>query len=817
MVSTLRFLLLTLFLGVTSYSFAQNPGQISGLVLDAEGNPLPFANVLLYSTQDSAMVKAGFSGEDGRYILTPIPAGNYWLKTQFTGYASDTSAPFAFAEGQTLERPSLQMSEVGTTVNEVQIQAERPLVTVKPDMLVFNVENTPNAIGENAFNLLRKAPGVVIDNNDNIMLLGKSGLRIYIDGKPSPLSAKDLANFLKSVQSNQIESFEIITNPSSKFDAAGNAGIINIKMKRDKNLGANATIDLGYAIGIYSKYNGSISANYRNKHFNAFGSYSLATGKSRNWMDFYRVQSATTFDQYTSMIDDYDNHNFRAGIDFFAGKKSTIGVLASGFISDNISNNTSTTWIAPEGGSAPTSLLDAGSEITNGNTNLNYNLNYRYDKGDGVTLNADADYGMFRIRNHTFQPNRYLDPFDTSIVQIDRTFTSNAPTDIDIATLKVDYERPFLKGKLGFGGKSTYVRTNNIYDFYNLISGVEEIDSFRTNTFAYTENVNAAYINYQTKIKKFAFQAGLRAEQTNSIGELTALIPTNDNTVERHYLNLFPSGGVTYDLNQKNTLSLTYSRRIDRPQYQNLNPFEFKLDELSYMKGNPFLKPQYTHNIELSHTFSYTLNTSVSYARTTDFFTEVIDTVESIRNFLTTDNLSTKEVATINISYPFNITKWWSTYTNVSGYTVRQRADFGVGKVIDIQRSSASVFHQSNFKITKDFSAQVGGFYNSPGIWGANFRTNDFWGIDIGAQKSFFKGKANLKLTVSDVLYTMQWSGDMQFGGLYSRGSGGWESRQLKANFTYMFGNTAVKNRKRSTGLDEEKGRAGGGGGGMGR
>jgi iron complex outermembrane receptor protein len=314
-------------------SFAQTSGQISGIVLDAEGNPLPFANVLLFSTQDSAMVKAGFSNEEGRYLLTPIPAGNYWLKTQFTGYASDTSAPFAFAEGEQLERPSLKMAEVGTTVNEVQIQAERPLVTVKPDMLVFNVENTPNAIGENAFNLLRKAPGVVIDNNDNIMLLGKSGLRIYIDGKPSPLSAKDLANFLKSVQSNQIESFEIITNPSSKFDAAGNAGIINIKMKRDKNLGANATVDIGFARGMFNKYNGSISANYRNKHFNAFGSYSLATGKSRNWMDFYRVQSATTFDQYTSMIDDYTNHNFRAGIDFFAGKKSTVGVLASGFIS----------------------------------------------------------------------------------------------------------------------------------------------------------------------------------------------------------------------------------------------------------------------------------------------------------------------------------------------------------------------------------------------------------------------------------------------------------------------------------------------------
>jgi iron complex outermembrane recepter protein len=708
------------------------------------------------------------------------------------------------------------MAEVGTEVTAVQIQAERPLVTVKPDMLVFNVENTPNAIGENAFNLLRKAPGVVIDNNDNIMLLGKSGLRIYIDGKPSPLSAKDLATFLKSIQSNQIESFEIITNPSSKYDAQGNAGIINIKMKRDKNLGGNATVDLGYAVGLYSKYSGSVSANYRNKRFNAFGTYSMWRGRTWNFMDFLRIQDSTTFDQATEMRDNNRNNNFRAGMDFFVSKKSTIGVLTSGFISNNQGSNRSITVIAPQSTMVPTAILDAGSDMEGGNTNLNFNLNYRYDNANGTTLTADADYGFFNLRNRTYQPNLYRDP-TTYDVLIDRTFTSDAPTNIDISVLKVDYEHPFLKGKLGLGAKGTYVQTDNVYSFYDLIDGVEVIDSFRTNAFDYTENVNAAYVNYQTKVKKFAFQAGLRAEQTNSLGELTALIPTNDNRVERHYLNLFPSGGVTYDLNQKNTLSLTYSRRIDRPQYQNLNPFEFKLDELSYMKGNPFLQPQYTHNIELSHTFNYTLNTSVSYARTSDFFTELIDTTEQFRSFLTTENLSTKEVATINVSYPFNVTKWWSTYTNVSAFTVRQQAAFDDGKTIDIMRSSASVFHQSNFKLPAGIGLQFGGFYNSPGIWGANFQNNKFWGLDLGAQKSFWKGKANLKLALSDVLYTMQWSGKLEYGGLYMEGRGGWESRQFRANFTYIFGNSAVKSKKRGTGLDDEKGRAGGGGGGLGR
>ncbi|MFM2376067.1 MAG: hypothetical protein RLZZ165_1164, partial [Bacteroidota bacterium] len=342
---------------IFSHAVAQSSGVVSGIVLDEEGSPLPFANVLLYSVTNSALIKAGFSGEDGKFMLAPVPEGQYWLKTMFTGYKSDSSAAFFLGKGERHEHPAVKMVEVGASLQEVALTAERPLVSVKPDMLVFNVENTPNAIGENAFNLLRKAPGVMIDNNDNINLLGKSGLRIYVDGKQSPLSGKDLANFLKSIQSSQIESFEIITNPSSKYDAAGNAGIIVIRMRRDKSLGANATVDLGYAIGIYSKYNGSASANYRNRDVSVFGSYSYADAKNREFMDFSRYQDGLALSPInTEMVSLNFNHNFRAGADFFVGKKSTLGVLTSGFISKTIHDNVARTLIKPDTVAAPVSL-----------------------------------------------------------------------------------------------------------------------------------------------------------------------------------------------------------------------------------------------------------------------------------------------------------------------------------------------------------------------------------------------------------------------------------------------------------------------------
>ena len=804
---TLLFLLFSTLIGSTT--FAQSDAEVSGKIVDENGESMPFATVVAFSAKDSAMVKAGYTNESGKFLLVPVPAGQYYLQVTYTGYSAHVGEVFSLAEGQKMEYPQIKMGQSETEIEGVQIQAQRPLVTVKPDMTVFNVENTPNAIGENAFNLLRKAPGVVIDNNDNIMLLGKSGLRIYIDGKPSPLTAQDLANMLKSVQSDQIESIEIITNPSSKYDAEGNAGIINIRMKRDKNLGANATINLGYAIGIYSKYNGSITANYRSKKFSVFGTYGLSTGKNRNFMDFYREQSGLTFTSETAMVRDYDNHNFRAGLDYNIGKHSTIGVLATGNLSVGDWTNTTINHIADQATGTPQSILDAGAINETSNNNLNYNLNYKYDNGKGTSLNADADYGTYRITNLSFQPNLYLDP-ETRDVQIDRTFTSDAPTDINITTGKVDYERPFAKGKLGVGGKVSYVKTDNVFDFYNLVNGEQILDTSRSNDFQYIENVNAAYVNYQGKIKKWGYQAGLRAEQTNSDGILTAYNPADNNRVERHYFNLFPSGGLTYQANRMNVFSLTYSRRIDRPRYQDLNPFEYKLDELSYRKGNPFLKPQYTNNIQLSHTFMYTLNTSISYAQTSDFFTNITDTTEGTRSFLTTDNLSTRKVATINVSYPFSITKWWSTFTNVSAYHVSQFAEFEDGKTVDIARTTASVYHQTNFKLPKDFSVQVSGHYTSPGIWGANFRNRRFWGMDVGAQKSFMQGKANLKMTVSDVFFSMQWSGSQSFGGLYMEGRGGWESRQFKVNFTYLFGNNQVKVRKRKTGLDDEKDRAGG-------
>ncbi len=791
--------------------FAQFPAfsqsslaSLKGKVLDSEQSELIMANLELLSAIDSSLAKAGLTDSEGKFDLSGLKPGKYHLKITYVGMSDYRSPEIELLAGEDKFLDPIVVNPAANELDAVEITAQKPLVTVKPDMTVFHVQNSTIGIGTNAFDLLRKAPGVAIDNNDNVMLQGKSGVRIYIDGKPSPLSASDLSGYLQTIQSSQIDVIEIITNPSARFEAEGNAGIINIVMKRDKNFGTSVNASVGYAIGIFSKYDGSFGINYRNKKVGAFGSYSMGAGNKRWWMQGYREQLNLGFESDTYTLSNPVDHNFRTGADYFFGKHHTIGFIASGNTSEGNRDTYSTSYMTDLSTGQMYSVLISESINPGTRNNVNGNLNYRFDNTKGWKLNIDADYGIFRISTITYQPNYYMDPTET-VIQSQAIYRMEAPTEISIATFKLDYEMPLWKGSLGAGGKFSTVMTANTYNFYDEVNGTDTLNLDRTNHFEYTENVNAGYMTYNRKIDKWAFNAGLRVEQTNSLGDLTSAKPTTDDQVERHYLNLFPSGGLTYAFNQNNSFRLNYSRRIDRPKYQNLNPFEWKINELSYMRGNPFLQPQYTHSFEFTHTYKYTLNTSVSYSLTSDFFTEITDTTETNRTYLTTLNLATRDVWNLNMSYPWSPKDWWSTFTNAGLTQLRNRADFGPGKEIDITALTFNIYHQQTFKLPSDFNLEVSGFYRSPGIWGANFRNKSMAGLDFGVIRKFLEGRGSIKMSVTDIFRTMWWRGIQAYGGLFVDVSGGWESRTFKVNLTYLFGNNQMKGvKKRKTGMEEE-------------
>ena len=790
---------------------AQDYAQLRGRILNPAGQNISFASILLFNSSDSTMVKTGFSNEQGKFALAPLKAGQYFLKVQFAGLRTYAQKDLTISAGETLDLGSIQMENLEANLDEVQIVAQKPLVEVRPDKTIFNVAGNAIAVGESAFELLRKAPGVMIDNSDNVLLMGKSGVRIYIDGKPSPLSIGDLAAMLKGMQSEQIEAIEIISNPSAKYDAEGNAGIINILLKKDKSLGTNVSASLGYGIGRFAKYNGSLNMNSRNKKANFFGNYSGNTGNTFSFTDFVRTQSDLVLSQRSDRLNESTNHNFKLGVDIFLNDKQTLGIMANGFFGETDGRSESFTPIMQASTGNALSDLVAFNEFDTDNQNLNFNINYELRPQKGSKLNIDADYGRYKLRSNSFQPNYFLNPVEGDTIS-STIFAIQAPTNIDIYTLKADYEKDWLKGKLSAGAKFALIHTDNDFGYYDVVGGEEQLNTDRSNRFNYRENINAAYISYQKQIQKWNLSLGLRAEQTLTKGELISTQNTGLDTVDRKYINLFPTAGATYSINRQNSMGFTYSRRIDRPRYQDLNPFVSQLDQLSFQQGNPFLRPQYTHSFQVSHTYKYRYTTSISYSLTNDYFTQLTDTFSRDASFIRQENLAKRKVLSANISAPISLTKWWSTYTNMNVSRMQNEGDFNLpgetGKGIDITRTTFSLFQQHTFTINQWLSWELSGFYNSPTIWGANYLTREFWSVNTGAQIRFLQNKANLKLSVTDIFYSMQWQGIQEFGALVYDASGGWESRQFKINFTYSFGNDKVKaSRKRKTGLQDEASR----------
>ena len=821
-------LLLVLSAGLftTITAFSQSPAKVSGQINDNSGKPLATATIMLQKAKDSSLVKTAVSNASGSYEITPVKPGSYFVSATSAGMKKTGSAVFEVKEGENAVIPALTAQPAPKDLSGVTVTSKKPMVEVKADKTILNVEGTINAVGNDALELLRKSPGVMVDKDDNLSLAGKNGVQVYIDGKPSPLSGADLAAYLKSMQSTQIESIELITNPSAKYEAAGNAGIINIRLKKDKNIGTNGNVNAGYNIGIYGKYNAGISLNHRNKKMNVFGNYNFNTGINEMTFKLYREQNDTIFDQKNRMLmrNKY-GHNYKAGADFFINKKSTIGFIVNGNDSKTVSETDGPMYIIYKPTNTTSRLLMASNDNDARRDNINANINYRYAVSGGSELNVDADYGNFKIRSNQFQPNDYYNAAG-NIKLYSNVYRMISPTDIDIYSLKADYEQNFYKGRLGFGGKIGFVKTDNDFRRYDVYGNNEVYDKDKSNRFKYTENINAVFVNYNRAFKGFMIQAGLRVENTNSDGNSTGLQYNTatssyvqyDSSIHRNYTDLFPSFAITFNKNPMSQFGITYSRRIDRPAYQDLNPFEFKLNDYTFMKGNTQLKPQYTNSFGLTHTYKYKLNTQLNYSHVKDIFTQLPDTTDKSKSFLTKKNLATQDIVSLNISYPFQ-KKWYSFFVNVNSYYSIYKANFGGGdRNVNLDVFALSFYMQNSFNLGKGFKAELSGFYSSPTIWQGTFKSIAMYSIDGGLQKNILKGKGMLKASVSDIFNIMKWKGNTNFSGQFNEASGRWESRQFKLNFTYRFGNAMVKAaRQRKTSIEDENKRtqqSGGMGGG---
>ncbi|MEO0572610.1 MAG: outer membrane beta-barrel family protein [Bacteroidota bacterium] len=787
------------------FSISLSSQTIKGKVIDENEAPVIFAAVTLNNTKDSSLVKATITADFGIFEFDGILPEKYILKITNIGYA-DYVRRIDFT-GDVLDLGILSLNSQAQNLEEVTVVSEKPMVQVLADKTVFNVENTINATGTSAFELLRKAPGVIVDNGGGFIVEGKTGVQIFIDGKLSILQGEDLNNYLESLQATDVESVEIITQPSSKYDAAGNAGIINIKLKKDKSLGTNGTFTSGLTVGDYGRTNSSVNFNNREKKGNFYGTYSNRFGKSTGFTDLLRSQFGTQFDSRSTSLFDRNTNNIKLGYDYYLNSKHTLGAIVNGNFNNGFTNSTTRTPIREVGTVENDSVLVALNQRQNTSYNINANLNYKYADTLGRSINVDLDYGRYNSERDALQPNTYFDANESQVLSERITF-QETPIDINIATITGDYEQNLFKGKLGVGFKLSYINTDNTFDFFNQINGQNILDTNQSNQFEYQENINAGYVNFNRKWGKWNLQFGLRIENTDSDGILTSQQDNEDDRVQRNYTDYFPSGGLTYQMNRKNQFALTYSRRIQRPNYQSLNPFEYQLDELSFSKGNPFLQPQYTNNIKLAHTYNYRLTTSISYSYVSDFFARVTIADTETTNFLTTLNVADQEVINLGISYPKKIYEWWNLYFSLNAFISDFKATSD--EFLAVRQETLSLYAQNTLNLSKTLRMEISGWYSSPSIWGGTYQTRSIGSLNLAFQKKLFDNRFTARLSFNDILFTSPWNGTTQFGDLFINGRGGSDSRQVAFGLTYDFGRNEIKKaRKRKTGLTDENNRIG--------
>ncbi|RZK62770.1 MAG: TonB-dependent receptor, partial [Pedobacter sp.] len=565
--------------------------------------------------------------QDGDYEITQLRSGSYLLSVSIVGYKSLKTDRILLTTD--LKMPNIKLEGLTKQLKEVSISGKKPFIEHQIDKTVLNVENSITATGGTALDVLEKAPGVQIDRqSEQIKLNNKSGVLIMIDGKTNFLSGADVTALLSNMSAEQISTIELITNPSSKYDAAGNAGIINIKLKRNKAYGTNGTISFNggqalmpnsptdlYRAGV------NLNLNHRQGKWNVFGNGAIA--RKSNFNNIFLNRTTLANGLASSLTQNFDRKNKglgfqgKLGTDYYASEKTVFGVmLDANTVKTKLTNFSNTNINAMQNGMSTLSaiLQDAYSTSPASNLTANFNIKHDFDK-NGKSLTFDADYsGFSNEKEENFLAN-YLNANGNS----DNKTTLRNTTDakIDVYAAKTDLTLPLSKTmKIETGLKSSYVVTNNDFLSEQFSSGVWQNDLGKSNNFVYKENINAAYANFSKEWKVWQIQLGLRAEHTHSNGNSI----TDNKEVDRNYLSLFPTAFVNQKITEKHNIRYSYSRRVDRPNYQQLNPFVFYMDPLALDQGNPYLKPQFTNSFEINYSYKET-SLTLGYSDTRDMIT----------------------------------------------------------------------------------------------------------------------------------------------------------------------------------------------------
>ena len=788
-----------------------NPVSMKGVIIDQTTNtPLEFGTVVL-SDSTGKVIAVNTSNDKGEFTLAAIPAGEYHLKVSYVGYA-ELIQPISIPEGQaevnlgniTIEPDAQQLASVVVT-------AKRPTIERHVDKLVVTIANTIAADNSTAEELLKKAPGVTIDNDGNVMLNGRA-VQVWIDNRPTHLSGQNLIALLSATEGSTIDKIEIIDNPSSKYDAAGSAGIINIKTKKNFLSGFHGNVRTGYTqyieneSGYFYGANASVNLNYRNDIISTFLNYGIQRHEGFAKLTEDVKSNVNGYKRYSSTLLEYSQtpQNIKTGIDFFIDKKNTIGLIGGLSFRGGKEKDSGSAIVGPRNAPSEESVTTGDNTSAFRNATLNLNYTHLFGENSSHDLTANLDYIYYSTDpmqySHT-DFHRFSPPKDTTEI-----FQNNSDQVTQVFSAKIDYTRP-INGKMMMeaGGKIGYSRNDSeiLRRDFTVTDGWQKNDKL-SDDFEYDEMISALYANYSWQInKQWSAKAGLRWENTYAKGNWKSV----DSLTSQTYNNFFPTLFLGYTPHAMHNLSLSYTRRLQRPNYWQLNPFRRYAGAYTYIEGNPQLSPSYSHNIQLSYTAFQRWNMGMSFSHNKGMIIQVPEFDEDTgQTGYVQGNFGKNYMTSVWVSasmLPF--AKWWYFTTAVYASHIWNKD----GEV-STQSWHSYININNTFLLGKTWSAELTGWMQSPTIWGY-YDIKAQGSVSAGVKKTFANNQGALSLYLDDIFKTQGTNVTMSREGTVRYAENMWSTRAIRFSFSWRFGAMSGPAKQRKVGQQEEVGRLGAG------
>ncbi len=778
--------------------------NINGRIVDEEDAGIPFANVILLSLTDSVFVKGSITDTDGYYTITNVYPGNFIIRASMVGYMHSFSNMITLSRNS-VSNNDLVLIESSTELDAVIVEAEKPLYEQKIDRMVVNVESSPIMAGNSVLEILEKSPGVIVNRqNEEIILNGKSGVNVMINGKMNRMNISTLFNMLEAMPSTNIEKIELITTPPASFDAEGNAGFINLVLKDQESDGLNGSVTVFAAHRRRRAFGGGGTINYRRNRLNVFADLNFSDMGLNRWGDY------TTLIQNSEYIFDLTGYadreigillgSARFGIDYYLSPKTVIGILGTPFRFD---------WNNSVQGEVYYDINPGIDTLLRGNTKENnlinqflINVNFQHTFSEKQQLSIDLDYLIF---NHD-QTLDYLNQFvpENGQAMDPQEIRMGKVTPLDIWVGKLDYKIDLSdQVSLEAGAKTTMNRLEN-----EVLTEQLEDDTWQSNDFFsdYTsmeERIIAGYTSCNVKFSdRFTLQAGLRYEHTvTDLRDRTA-----QQLVYRNYGNFFPTVFLQRKFTENSNINLSYNYRISRPTFRELAPFVLLVDPRTFFTGNTQLFPALNHSLKTTYNIKG-INASFEYNRIHNSIARFQASRISGTDvtLFATINLDKMTMYNLTLSLPITVSDWWEMSYNLSGILSQIKSSY-FDDYMDVSTSWFNINTTQSFKLQGNFSVQLSALYFSKSLLGVATR-QPYGMVSLGLRKEFENNLGALNLSLTDIFRTniLHWTSQSSQNDFFNDIRLDSDIKCIQLTYTNSFGNNKFKSRsKRQTGAAED-------------